>query len=290
MFCIKQNRPGRDRRREEAKHMPEQLAALTATIEQAAAGLRQRYTVSGVHALRVAIRRIRSILKQDGSPRARRMRKAWGALAAVSNDARDWDVFLRTARRLLTREEYREFARLNRASVRASHRAVKDLLQSEPWRRQLAEWTRYTGALKAAGRSRSGRAGSTRRALERAGGALQRATTDNDERAWHRFRIALKEVRYVAEAHAVQTPPLRELVAVCLPLQAALGAWHDSVIQLQMLAELPRDPVHARLRARLQATRRQSLSQTRALIAAQSLIVPPPPAPGTAPDPSSTPA
>lgn len=267
--------------------MSEHLRALTVTIESCAASIQRRYGVKAVHDLRVSIRRIRSILKQDGSPRARRMRKAWGALAAVSNDARDWDVFLRHAKARLSAEDYLAFRRLNRVPVRASREAVKGLLQSDPWRRHLAEWNRYAAVLPEPSQAASR---SLRSALDAAGAALGQALDENDEKAWHRLRIALKDVRYVAESQARQTPELAEVIAMCLPLQAALGAWHDSVIQLQLLAERPRHPVHARLRRQLQGARRRSLAEARALLDGQSLIRPRRSAPANAPGGRASPA
>jgi CHAD domain-containing protein len=65
------------------------------------------------------------------------------------------------------------------------------------------------------------------------------------------------------------------VIATCRSLQATLGEWHDTVIQLQLLDELGADKVHIRLRKLISGKKRRSLSQTRALLAAQSIFVPP---------------
>ena len=81
--------------------MQESLEKLTERIELTAERLKQRYGARRLHVLRVSIRRIRTYLKQSSIPRAKRMRKIWGGFAGSTNDARDWDVFHRTARLLI---------------------------------------------------------------------------------------------------------------------------------------------------------------------------------------------
>jgi len=114
--------------------MHQTLLEITDGIEQAGERLARAYQPKRLYALRVGIRRTRSILKQIGSYRSRRYRKVWGGFAAVTNDARDWDVFLISCRKLLAATEYAEFSRLNRERVQCSHDAVTAMLQSAHWR------------------------------------------------------------------------------------------------------------------------------------------------------------
>lgn len=250
------------------------LEQLTERVERSAAGLRRRYGARRLHVLRVGIRRIRTFLKHSGGHRARRLRRTWGAFAAVTGDARDWDVFHRTARALLAPDDFRRFQRLNRKRLQDSHRAVKALVASEHWGRHLVEWRAYL----ASAADHTAPAGRQPRSLEaalvRAGAALARASEVNDDRAWHKFRIAVKETRYIAEATPGPSSLVRQVIATCKALQATLGAWHDTVVQLQLLDELPADPVHARLRTLIRRGKRQSLSQTRAILSTQSFFVP----------------
>ena len=81
--------------------MQQRLTELTAAVEQAATSLRGGYQAEELYALRVGMRRIRSLLKPLDSTRSRQFRKAWGGFAAVTNRARDWDVFLLAAREML---------------------------------------------------------------------------------------------------------------------------------------------------------------------------------------------
>lgn len=250
------------------------LEQLTERVERSAEGLRNRYGSKRLHVLRVGIRRIRTFLKHSGGHRARRLRRTWGAFAAVTGDARDWDVFHRTARALLDADDFRTFQRLNRKRLQESHRAVKTLVASAHWTRHLREWRAYLegAANRAAPPGRQPR--SLEAALARAGAALARAIEVDNDRAWHKFRITVKETRYIAEAAPGPSAQLRAVIATCKALQATLGAWHDTVVQLQLLDELPADPMHARLRRLIRHQKRQSLSQTRAILSAQSIFVP----------------
>ena len=283
--------------------MQEPLEALTERVARAAELLKQHYGARRVHVLRVGIRRIRTFLKQSADHRAKRMRKIWGGFAGATNDARDWDVFHKTARALLGPDEYRTFRRLNRKRLEASHRAVRTLVNSEHWDRHLQEWRRYLG--QAASRSPAGgsgercrrplagdqgqgrpQAGSYSRApvarqqpsleavVQKAGVALTMALQADDDRAWHKFRIAVKETRYIAEATSPLPPGGRQVIAICKSLQATLGEWHDTVIQLQLLDELAPHPVHARLQSLVRKRKIMSLTQTRTLLEAQSTFTP----------------
>ena len=250
------------------------LEKLTERVAHAAAGLRHGYGARRVHTLRVGIRRIRTFLKQSGNARARRMRKAWGGFAAATNDARDWDVFHRTARALLAPDEYRTFRRLNRQRLQTSHQAVKALVSSAQWDRHLRQWRRYlewsAGRQSASMRRRP----PLETVLARAGTVLSLALQADDDRAWHTFRIAVKETRYIAEASTPRSASVRQVIATCKALQATLGEWHDTVIQLELLGELEPHPVHTRLESLIRERKHQSLSQTRALLAAQSIFAP----------------
>lgn len=231
--------------------MQRQLVELTGMIEQTRGRLLQGYRRKQLHVLRVGIRRIRSMLKQIGSHRSRRFRKTWGGFAAVTNEARDWDVFMGTAGKLLPEGQFTEFARLNRDPVASSHEAVVEMLQSAHWERHLDEWRNY---LKRAGRSAPGEIPggvSLDQAVDRARLALAFALSENDDRSWHKFRIAIKDVRYVADSLSPEQTGqeyLAGVIASCKTLQTLLGNWHDTAVQLHMLDELTAAPVHDHLR------------------------------------------
>lgn len=267
--------------------MHQTLQDLTDTIEQAASSLRRRYSARQLYAMRVGMRRIRSILKKSGSHRARRFRKTWGGFAAVTNTARDWDVFMTVARQLLPAEAYDRFRRGSRKRIAANRAVVREMLGSGHWRQNLAEWRAYVERIGEAPVSGGGQTASDQ-ALDKARTTLATARDGNDDRAWHKFRIAVKEVRYLADAEAERggaDEQLSTLIENCKMLQTLLGEWHDSVVQLQLLEDLPKNAEHEALRRAIARRRRDQLAAIRAAVSEQVFATPakrraPPPAAG----------
>lgn len=249
--------------------MHNKLLELTIDVAQAGESVLSDYAPKQLYAFRVGVRRIRSILKQIDSHRSRRYRKIWGGFAACTNDARDWDIFLLTAKKLLSAEHYREFEKLNREQVRHSHEAVIELLHSMHWQRHLDEWTDVLErADEQAGWTHQGLA-SLELALARARLALKRALAVNDDHSWHKFRIRVKDVRYVADAgndDPTNRKYVSSIIESCKQLQTLLGDWHDTVVQLNMLEELPATPVHSRLRKMVSERKQMFLVQTREML------------------------
>jgi CHAD domain-containing protein len=260
-------------------------------VEQAAGRLRVAYDVGQLHDLRVAMRRLRSLLKQHGKRRARRWRRIWGSFARVTGRARDWDVFLEAADALLEPSQQSAFRAASLSRVQAAHDAVRAMLQSAAWERHLDEWQAYAAAAsrchRHAGRNRRSRASisvhTLKPALVRANRALAGALALPDDSGWHPFRIAVKELRYQADRLADGTgrpPEPQAVIATCKEFQAQLGGWHDCVVQLQLLDELQpaagaNDPLLRELRDRIEALRRERLAGIREALARQYLLQPP---------------
>lgn len=263
--------------------MQPRLIEVTTTVEQAAAALRQGYAAEHLYALRVGMRRIRSMLKPLVSTRPRRFRKTWGGFAAVTNSARDWDVFLRAAAELLPPEQYARFEQRHRDTVRASHEAVLELLESAHWRRNLGDWRHYLEQHGADASQPQAGPAPIDHALSGARQALATAQATGEDRAWHKLRIAVKEVRYQSEASAegvAPGSPQEELIELCKPLQALLGSWHDCVVQLQLLDDMEPSPEHEALRAAIGRLRAEQLALIEQAVAGHSLFA--------APDPDQT--
>jgi CHAD domain-containing protein len=261
--------------------MHQGLRTLTREIRQAARDLRRHYEPARLYELRVAIRRIRSVLQHRSSKRARRFRRTWGGFAAATNPARDWDVFLANAGELLSPAKLEDFQRVGDAHVQASREAVVRMLESACWRYHLKEWKRFLARAREHHKAHAGefaapaRAAALDAAVVRARIALITALQQDDDYSWHKFRIAAKEVRYTAE----REPPApgheslaAELVETCKALQSLLGGWHDSVIQLQLIDKLPPSPLAVELREAIALRRRQRLADIRAVVTAHSLL------------------
>ena len=262
--------------------MHKKLLELTVGVAQAGESVLSEYNPKQLYAFRVGVRRIRSILKQIDSHRSRRYRKIWGGFAAVTNNARDWDIFLLTAKKLLSATQYREFEKLNQEQVRYSHEAVSELLHSMHWQRHLDEWKDVLErADEQVGGTHQGLA-SLELALARARLTLERALAVNDDHSWHKFRIRVKDVRYVADAgndDSTNRKYVSSIIESCKQLQTLLGDWHDTVVQLNMLEELQAAPVHSRLKKVVSERRQMFLAQTRDMLAEHPLFAIQSPAP-----------
>ncbi len=251
------------------------LLEISAIIEQASADLLREYDPDRLYALRVSARRIRSILKHIGDHRSRRFRKSWGGFTAVTNESRDWDVFLVTAEQLLPGDDFLDFRNLNNERVQSCHEAVIEMLRSAHWQRHLEEWRI---CLERADKENAGMArdnDALGQALTKACLVLESALAIDDDRSWHKFRIAVKEVRYVADAG--KDDPQRALyltgvIATCKEIQTMLGDWHDTVVQLDMLEELEAAPVHDRLATIIRQRKQQFLAEIRDMVAGHPLF------------------
>lgn len=254
--------------------MHTRLKELSMVAVEASASLLDQYTPNALYAFRVAVRRIRSILKHIDSHQSRRLRKIWGGFAAVSNDARDWDVFLKTAAILLSAEEFQEFERLNRIPVRHAHESVIEMLQSMHWARHLQEWDDILERSTEGVAEDSGDQVSLEQSLARAGVALDRALLLNDDHCWHKLRIRIKEIRYLAETAVNDDASGQAAVVVqsCKQLQTLLGDWHDTVVQLNLLEELPAHPVHATLAGLISERKQVFLAQARKILESHPLF------------------
>ncbi|MEE4216353.1 MAG: CHAD domain-containing protein [Xanthomonadales bacterium] len=255
--------------------MHQRLLKVTQDLEQAQDALLEFYATDRLYDFRVASRRIRSILKQSGDHRSRAMRKTWGGLAAVTGNARDWDVFLATVKKLLEPGAVASFRHMNQDRITASRTAVIEMLESSPWRRHLLAWEHYLETSDEKIPSPELNQAALDRALEKARRRLLAAWSAQSDRSWHKFRIAVKEVRYVAEARPAAFGSA-EAIKTCKKLQTRLGDWHDTVVQLNLLDELQTAPVHEELTALIQARNKQFLSQIRDQLARDSLFSLPP--------------
>ena len=258
--------------------MQARLTEVSATVEQAATALQQGYAAEHLYALRVGMRRIRSMLKPLDSTRARRFRKTWGGFAAVTNRARDWDVFLRAATTILPPEQSARFERRHRDAVCASHEAVLELLGSAHWRRHLRDWRQFLEQHGDDVKPLATGSAPIDLALSRARKALAAAQAAGNDRAWHKLRIAVKEVRYQSESSAESadaTQRQTELIELCKPVQALLGSWHDCVVQLQILDDMEPAPEHEALRTAIAKMRMEQLAAIEQTVAGHPLFLNP---------------
>jgi CHAD domain-containing protein len=215
------------------------LVEHTARILAHAASLRSVYQPHDLHQFRVHIRRTRSLLKRmHGGPADFYLRN-WRDLFAVTSPARDLDVLQGTAARLLPPEQFGLFDSRLRPHLSASREAVARLLRSGRWKRHLAGWRGLLRNLEL--RPREVPRAPVPGAVEEARQACRTAVVLDTDRDWHKFRIAVKNLRYVADASRAEpgadTAGLDRIIEDCKVLQTLLGDWHDTVVQLNIIQD-----------------------------------------------------
>jgi CHAD domain-containing protein len=259
--------------------MRESFLTLTSQVTSVSECLTSDYRPRDLHHFRIRIRRIRSLLKQVSYLQAQYFRETWGGFAAITNQARDWDVFLKAAGKILPEAKYREFRSIANPIVRASHETVIEFLQ---WQQHLADWMQFIGSFDERDITDDGPTWSVESALAKVRTRYILARVINDERVWHKFRIAVKQLRYIADASigdpSCDQAQLAEVIAACKKLQTRLGKWHDAVVQLHMVRDqLVADEQSAvamksELTGALQQLKVRHLSKVRATLAEQTLF------------------
>lgn len=217
-------------------------ATLAHALPNAAALTEGRHGPDHLHQLRVALRRLRSVLRAIGPAEPLRD-AALATLFAALGGARDADVLAQT---LAPLRADAQAAGIELPALAPAGSDAADLpdpgtalrrpgttrlwlmlialaqpgLEDEPWaprvRERLQRWRR---------RARRG--------------ARDWARLDESDR--HRLRRQLKRLRYLFEFAAATLPakPLKRELAALRRLQAALGRWNDLVVARQAIAALP---------------------------------------------------
>lgn len=212
------------------------LRSLTETVLAHGANLRRDYQPLDLHQFRVFIRRIRAIMKYVPCYSDRSLRSGWREMFVVTNPARDWDVFRAAARDLLPAPLWLAFDNALGPHIDLQHQHVSNLLESERWQQHLSLWSEFLAAVdEAAWEPPNALLSRLHTEAERARGL---ALTEADQVSWHRYRIAIKNLRYVADISAQargQDAHIDRLVESCKQVQDLLGDWHDSMVQLELI-------------------------------------------------------
>jgi CHAD domain-containing protein len=201
--------------------------------------LLRRYNDEALHQLRVSLRRLRSLLRHIDSDPAQALCRDLGNLANATNAARDWDTLAERAEANLKSRDLqsvRAWLEENRAE---SHQQVLQMLRSEEWAKVIGRLDKCiaSGELATAGESHRG--GDIARAKQDAGRAWSRVQSADDNKHWHKLRLAIKELRYNLDSvpRGSQDAPKPRLIKHCKRLQDALGTWHDTVVHVRMVEE-----------------------------------------------------
>jgi CHAD domain-containing protein len=201
----------------------------------------RRGGAEGVHGMRVATRRMRSVLKEARRlldpvwVRETRAELAW--LGGVLGEVRDADVFAAYAARALG-DEGRELVRLIRERSLPARERLAAALDSPRYLALLDRLEAIAESLPIGPQGESPER-MVRRAARRVRRRLRRVSATSPDADLHELRIAGKRARYAAELAAPATgPAARRFAARAAELQAILGDHQDAVVAEQQLALL----------------------------------------------------
>lgn len=199
-------------------HLIEQEVALFS----AAARLSASSDPEALHDLRIAVRRLRSLLHAvRGMPGIDELEESLGEVGRLSGPLRDMEVLLP----VLEAEGYDRAAALRRPALLSGYIA---LLASPQWERLLRRLDGWPQLWRTAERHGvlSGLHDSVRKRLAKEWHKLRVALKDPAHDR-HRLRLLIKRVRYSLEAYPKESPIPQRVLKQLKDAQSALGEWHD---------------------------------------------------------------
>jgi CHAD domain-containing protein len=216
------------------------LQHATARLSTLRDALLAGYTDEDLHQLRVTLRRMRSALRGRSGGRARKLRRRLGALARTTNAARDWDTLYANAREQLGPEQFTPLQSLLHERRESARAQVYRVFHAKQWAATLRQWDAMVATSDPGAESLHVTPGKLATRLKRAQVAADKALARNDERRWHKLRIAIKELRYALDTGEEDTlaDSQAQLLQECKTLQTLLGDWHDTLVHRQLLDTL----------------------------------------------------
>ncbi|WP_371366278.1 CHAD domain-containing protein [Pseudomonas sp. QL9] len=199
-------------------HVIEQEVALFSASER----LRAAVDSEALHDLRIAVRRLRSLLHPlQGMPGIDEVEASLGEVGRLSGPLRDLEVLLP----VLTAEGLEHAADLRRPALTTGYVA---LLASPQWERLLRLLDGWPMLLRTADRHGvlDGLHAKVSKRLRKQWRVLLKAL-DDPAHDRHRLRLLIKRVRYALEAYPKESPLPRQVLGPLKTAQDALGVWHD---------------------------------------------------------------
>lgn len=198
------------------------IVSLEVEVVHAFARIREESDDEALHDLRIAVRRLRSLLKPLAlGEAAAPLERAAAEVGRLTTPVRDLEVMAAE----LDKRGLAEPARRRREAVSAwyrgsaDHAAVGDLVATlDAWPGRFRD-SLGGGPLKNLRRRATLR---LHRLFERLSAALNDADHDR-----HAIRLLVKRARYAQEAYPLLLPLPIDLAAKLKHLQSSLGSWHD---------------------------------------------------------------
>lgn len=200
------------------RHVIEQEVALYSASER----LRSTSDSEALHDLRIAVRRLRSLLHPlQGMPGIDEIEAALGEVGRLSGPLRDLEVLLP----VLIAEGLEHAAAMRRPALTTGYVA---LLASPQWDRLLRLLDGWPLLWRTADRHGvlEGLHAEARKRLHKQWRVLLKALNDPAHDR-HRLRLLIKRVRYALEAYPKDSPLPRKVLGPLKKAQDALGVWHD---------------------------------------------------------------
>ncbi len=260
--------------------MKNTLAKLQKQIAARRDALLQEYSEYDLHQLRVSVRRLRGLLRFEGHPDAWQLRREWGFLVSQTSPARDWDTLVA---RIEDMPEDQQPVGLLSAVERHQHRVWDEVitaLRDPQWATTSQQLQAYIDKHIDDQRAPIDREASVREASMRVNQAWEYAEKHDKPRAWHKLRIAIKDLRYNLDS--LSQTEVDEPLELCKRLQDLLGTWHDSMIHHELLLIVDRDlaadekaakDAAAELDTDLFAEGMKALKETRHVMAARQQLL-----------------
>lgn len=195
---------------------------LEISLYHACARLEARTDPEALHDLRIAVRRLRSLLKPlRGKDGVDELERAAAAVGKLTTPVRDLEVLVDELRN----RGLSEAADAREATLASHSREIAHSPELQQLFSCLDAWPADFRAAQRVGELRrlDKRLGKRlRKQLQR----LQQALADRQHDP-HRIRLLVKRNRYAADAYPQYSPISAEAAVALKAMQASLGAWHD---------------------------------------------------------------
>lgn len=198
-----------------------EILALQVALYHSRARLEARTDSEALHDLRIAVRRIRSLLRPMRAMHEVAALNIAAEVGSLTTPARDLEVMIQE----LEGKGFPVQAQLRKTRLASNYsrilksRALKNLLI------QLDEWPSTFRSAQVKGGLKHVQP-QIEKALNKQIGRLH-AAVDDTEFDRHELRILVKRTRYLTEAFPTLSPLSRKAARSLKALQSALGSWHD---------------------------------------------------------------
>ncbi|MEZ5573099.1 MAG: CHAD domain-containing protein [Halioglobus sp.] len=215
----------------------------TARLRALRDALSAQYKEEDLHRLRVTIRRMRSVLRSKRGDKARKLRRRLSELAHTTNSARDWDTLYTSSSTYLGPDQFSDLQLSLHARREHARAHVYRMFHSKKWQTTLGRCDTLAGKIDLEDADLRLTPGKLKSRLKRAIAAARKAVERDNDKHWHKLRIAIKELRYALDSCAdeAQAHSNSAILRECKTLQALLGDWHDTVVHRQLLNTLAGD-------------------------------------------------